>query len=217
MCFSANASFSAGVILTVIGIATIKKAEKPSQLLFASIPLIFGIQQIAEGVLWLSLPHPQLLGIQRVFTFIFLFFAQVIWPIWTPYAIIKLQKRKTWTLLQKLFVAMGLMVGLYLGACLYIFPVEAKLVGHHILYIQEYPLVMKKIVILFYASATIVPTFFSSIKKMWLLGATIVVSYGISFYFYDQYVLSVWCFFSSLISISIYAIVTQLSKQKEYQ
>ena len=49
MCFSATASFSAGIILTVIGVASIKKAHHKSQLLFASIPFVFGIQQFAEG------------------------------------------------------------------------------------------------------------------------------------------------------------------------
>ena len=41
MCFSASASFGAGVVLNVIGVATIKKTHHSPQLLFASIPFIF--------------------------------------------------------------------------------------------------------------------------------------------------------------------------------
>lgn len=62
MCFSASASF---------GVASIKKTHHPSQLLFASIPFIFGVQQIAEGLLWLTLSNPDYLNIQRIFTHIF--------------------------------------------------------------------------------------------------------------------------------------------------
>jgi len=66
MCFSAGASFVGGVIISGIGVATIREVHKPSQLVFACIPLFFGVQQIVEGCLFLlnilfqygvSLPH----------------------------------------------------------------------------------------------------------------------------------------------------------------
>ena len=93
MCFSATASFSAGVVLTVIGIATLKKVQHPSQIMFASIPLIFAVQQITEGVLWLALPSTAYPAIQVSFTYIFLFFAQVVWLLWVPLAILLLEKK----------------------------------------------------------------------------------------------------------------------------
>jgi hypothetical protein len=39
MCFSAEASFAGGVVIAAIGVATVTKVHKPSQLIFASIPL----------------------------------------------------------------------------------------------------------------------------------------------------------------------------------
>lgn len=51
MCFSPEASFAGGIIISAIGVATVKKIHNPSQLVFASIPLFFGVQQITEGVL----------------------------------------------------------------------------------------------------------------------------------------------------------------------
>ena len=54
MCFSASASFVAGVSLTAIGVATVRKAEGPAERPFAMIPLLFGIQQLTEGVIWLT-------------------------------------------------------------------------------------------------------------------------------------------------------------------
>ena len=51
MCFSSEASFVGGVVISAIGVATIREIHKPSQLVFASIPLFFGIQQIVEGCL----------------------------------------------------------------------------------------------------------------------------------------------------------------------
>ena len=112
MCFSATASFSAGVVLTVIGVATIKKVQHPSQILFASIPLLFAIQQIAEGILWLTLPNPAYLPTQVSFTYIFLFFAQVVWPLWVPMAILLLEKEDLRKRVQRYLVAAGMLVGI---------------------------------------------------------------------------------------------------------
>lgn len=211
MCFSANASFTAGVVLTVIGVASIKKTIHPSQLLFASIPLVFGIQQIAEGVLWLTLPDPDYLSLQKIATYVFLFFAQILWPVWVPLAIMLFEPKATRTLKQKVFVGAGVLVGLYLGICLLLFNVEATITGHHINYFQDYPPSFKIFVVAFYASAIVVSPFFSHIKRMWMLGVAIAISYLISAVFYQHYVLSVWCFFSSIISLSIYAIIVSVS------
>jgi thiamine transporter ThiT len=41
MCFSAGASFTAGAVICAVGIATVKEVQKPSQWIFASIPLIY--------------------------------------------------------------------------------------------------------------------------------------------------------------------------------
>jgi hypothetical protein len=51
MCFSAHVSFIAGGLLTIVGVASILKASHRSQRLFAAIPLLFGVQQIVEGML----------------------------------------------------------------------------------------------------------------------------------------------------------------------
>lgn len=216
MCFSASASFGAGAVLTLIGVVTILKTHRTSQLLFAGIPLIFGIQQIAEGVLWLTLPNAGALRTQRIFTYLFLFFAQVVWPIWVPLAILLLENQITRKSIQRLLVATGMVIGIYLAYCLVSFPVHAVIQAHHILYVQDYPFTSLSFSTLLYAIATVLPPFFSHVKKMWMLGATIFLAYVVTLIFYEQYVLSVWCFFSSIISLSIYAIMLEISHKKTH-
>ncbi len=214
MCFSATASFGAGAVLTVIGIASLKKSHNKSQFMFASIPFLFGIQQLAEGVLWVTLPNPDLLQTQKVATAVYLFFAQIVWPIWVPIAILKLEKRTTRKPIQRVLIFAGIVVASYLAYCLLFFKVEAKISGQHIAYLQHYPLTLKPYIVVLYALATIAPSFFSHIKRMWILGATILISYIITVLFYEHYILSVWCFFSSIISISIYMIIVQVNRMK---
>ena len=53
MCFSASASFIAAAALATTGVATLRMASRPSELPFAAVPLLFGIQQFIEGLTWL--------------------------------------------------------------------------------------------------------------------------------------------------------------------
>lgn len=204
MCFSASASFGAGAVLSIIGAASIKKTSSLSQIYFASIPLIFGVQQITEGFLWLSLSNPSHGPSQQALTSVFLFFAQVVWPVWVPLAIIKLEPKAKRRKLEKILVGIGILVSLYLAYCLFTFPVEAQIRGKHISYIQHYPALISHYCGFLYVVATIVPPFFSSIRRMWILGITILISYIITSIFYTDYIVSVWCFFASVISIAVF-------------
>lgn len=215
MCFSAGASFGAGVVLTVIGVASIKKAKSPAQIPFASIPLIFGVQQITEGFLWLALLNPEYSSIQQTAMYNFLFFAQVVWPVWVPFAILALEPKENRRLVSKVLVGIGAAVSIYLGYCLINFPVDASIVGNHISYQQKFPPSLRFYVGALYAISTISPTFYSRISRMWLLGITVIVSYIITAVFYTDYIISVWCFFASVISIAIFVILQSIEKQEE--
>lgn len=207
MCFSATASFSAGIVLSAIGIASLKKVQEPSQIPFAGIPLIFAIQQICEGILWLALTDPEYAYLRQFSTYAFLFFAQVVWPIWVPFSIILLEKKEKRKNIAKLMVVIGGMVSIYLAYCLVSYNVEGNIIGHHIAYTQDYPKGLRYFGGLLYIISTITPPFFSGIKRMWSLGFAIFVSYIITIVFYEAYIVSVWCFFASIISLSVYAIM----------
>ena len=62
MCFSATASFSAGAVLLGIGKLTVQSAHRRREMPLAAIPLLFAIQQLSEGVIWLTFRYdaPQL-------------------------------------------------------------------------------------------------------------------------------------------------------------
>lgn len=212
MCFSSSASFGAGIILSVIGVTSIKKIQEPSQIFFASIPLIFAIQQITEGFLWLALSNPNYALLQWSTTYIFLFFAQVVWPFWVPYAIFRLEKEERRKKIEKILVGIGVLVSLYFGYCLLSCDVEAIIEGQHISYKQGFPSGISRYGGLIYIVATVVPHFLSSIKKMWTLGLVILISYVITIIFYKDYIVSVWCFFATVISIAVVVIMFDMKK-----
>ena len=70
MCFSATASFVAGTSLSVIGVATLKHVKRKTEIPFAMIPLLFGIQQLTEGVIWLTFANDAPL-LQQTMTYVY--------------------------------------------------------------------------------------------------------------------------------------------------
>jgi hypothetical protein len=76
MCFSAEASFAGGAVITAVGVATVVKSRQPEQKLFSTIPLLFGLQQFAEGALWITLKSGGYDRLQDAATYIFLITAR---------------------------------------------------------------------------------------------------------------------------------------------
>lgn len=210
MCFSASASFGAGALLTGIYVASKRKATSPSQNYFVSIPLIFAIQQVTEGFVWLSLTGSAYASMQQVATYLFLFIAQVVWPIWVPYSILKLQPKEQRRRSENILVIAGAIVSLYNGYCLLNYTVEAQIIEHHISYKQNYPEAILPYIGFLYLAATIFPPFLSRISGMRLLGTSVLISYLITTLFYVHASVSVWCFFASIISVAIYAIMYKI-------
>ena len=113
MCFSAPASFIAGTPLTAIGVAALRKTEARSEIPFAMIPLLSGIQQLIEGVIWLTFSNDAPM-LKQTMTYVYSGFSHVLWPICVPFAM-GLMEAVQWR--RKVFLAFGVVgvaVGLYL-------------------------------------------------------------------------------------------------------
>ena len=90
MCFSAIASFSTGSLLLGLGALTLKSVRRPRELPFAAIPLLFAIQQLSEGVIWLTFRVDAPL-LNAVMTHVYSFFSHVLWPIYVPVAVLLIE------------------------------------------------------------------------------------------------------------------------------
>jgi len=207
MCFSPEASFAGGIIISTIGIATVKKVHKPSQLVFASIPLFFGIQQIAEGFLWLTFPYPEYETIQKISTYTFLVMAQVLWPLIIPGSVLLMEENKTKKKVLKTLLLLGLSLALYYSFCLLLYNVSPQIMDYHIQYKTDFPRSLRIPVFVAYLIVTITPLFVSTVKKTHLLGLLMFLSCLVTALFFRQYLTSVWCFFAALISGVIYWIL----------
>lgn len=213
MCFSAVASFSSGTVLTGIGIISMTKAGTTGQRIFAGIPLLFGFQQLTEGVLWLSLLHEQYHPGVKPATILFMLVAQVLWPVIVPLTMYNLEtdlKRKKWL---GWLLGTGIAIGAYVSICFFFFPIQATIDHYHIKYHIHFPLSNTLVSAVAYLIPTVIPPFLSSFIQIRWLGALLVFSFIITSIFYRDYTISVWCFFASIISIVCLFIIVDLRKE----
>ena len=201
MCFSATASFVAGTTLSTIGVATLTKVKQRSELPFALIPLLFGIQQFNEGIIWLTFSHDAPL-LKQTMTYIYSMFSHVLWPIYVPFAF-RVLETTPWRRTAMLWVQVaGLAVGLYLLYFIVTLPVIAEIVGQHIVYDSPHFFIVP--VIALYIASTCFTGTVSSHTFVRLFGGLSLLSFIATYFFAASALVSVWCFFAAVLSVLIY-------------
>ena len=201
MCFSATASFSAGALLLGIGTLTLKSARRPRELPFAAIPMLFAIQQLTEGVIWLTfnLDTPLL---NTVMTYVYSFFSHVLWPVYVPVAVWLMEPRGWRRRALLAFAAAGGAVGVYLLYVLVAFSVVSRPVGQHIEYVS--PHFFAAVTMTLYLMATALSPVLSTHRVVKVFGVLALSSFAAATTFYATWFISVWCFFAALLSAVVY-------------
>jgi len=200
MCFSATASFTAGAALLVAGTVTIRFVRQPGEIPYALIPVLFGIQQLIEGSLWLTFPDKAPL-LNTVLTYAYSVFSHVLWPIYVPIAVYLLET-VAWRRKALLVTATGgALVGLYLLYNLIRLPIIATAAEGHIDYVSPHFYI--PVVMALYVLGTCVSPLLSSHRWVRWFGATAILSFIAAGAFYVTWFISVWCFFAAIMSVMV--------------
>ena len=201
MCFSASASFVAGAALSAAGVVTLRMTSRKAEIPFAMIPLLFGLQQLTEGLIWLSFRKESMLP-NATLTFIYSLFSHVLWPIYIPFAVGLLE---TVPLRRKAVAACqiaGTAVGLYLLYFIVQFPVTSRVLEKHIAYDSPHFYIVA--VMLLYLTATCASSLFSSSRVIQVFGALSLATFIAAYAIHVATFFSVWCFFAAILSFIIY-------------
>lgn len=202
MCFSAEASFTAAAVLGAMGATTLKNSSSRSQFFLAAIPILFAIQQLAEGMLWLQLTNQWENGASYHAKKIFLIFAFLIWPIWIPLALACIEKVAWRRHLITLNLACGILLALLNLSYAMQQDISVQIINHSLQYIGKAPSQT-----ILYPLIVLLPCFLSSVKNVWIFGVLIAFAYGVADYYYATTFVSVWCFFSAIVSLFIYKVI----------
>lgn len=197
MCFSASASFVAGAGLSAVGVVTLKKTKREKEIPFAAIPLLFGIQQTIEGVVWLTFSYSWPL-IHTIVTYGFALIAYAFWPMFVPFAVKLLEKEIQRKKILSVLQMIGLAVGIYLIYSMIHAGVTSTIDHESIRYHFEQPFGYYAFVL--YLIAGCGSCLISSHKMINLFGILLLASLLITYFLYSTYIVSIWCFFAAILS-----------------
>jgi hypothetical protein len=163
----------------------------------AAVPSLFAIQQCAEGVVWLYLNGGfQHTSISHTAQCVYLMFALLWWPIYTPLAVTLAEPvpwRRRWSLVAVIGGCCISAVELY---SLFTTDVTPIVVGHSTQY-GEGAVTAR----MTYGVVALLPLFITSITKLWVLGALSVTTFLIAELFLPLTFISVWCILAAVSSI----------------
>lgn len=212
MCFSPAVSFSASLALGVVGIATLKKATRREEKLFALIPLLFATQQFIEGMLWLVLLQTDSFAAQYWLTQSYAVFAGMIWPVVVPLSLWRVETSLACKKQMLVITAVGAGIALYTFNALIEVGFTSRIVEYCILY--EYQIPQGYLIQAAYVVATCGGFFCSSQQGVRVLGAANLIAFILAYCFYHYHLVSVWCFFAAIASGLIYWHFYQLRKSE---
>jgi hypothetical protein len=201
MCFSATASFATAGLTGTIGIVCLMKVTAPRQLPLAAAPVLFGLQQCAEGLLWLNLPvAPDAPGSANL-TLLYLLFAQVFWPVYVPIAMLLVEPKQRRRRLMLGCLALGIGGGAWCLWSLLSHAHAAVILDGHVVYVTEprHSIALA----LVYLAATCLTPMLSSWRTVAALGAIVFVGCIVAYVLYWEAFASVWCFFAAAASAVI--------------
>ena len=203
MCFSATASFSAAAILGITGVVALKKVKQPSQFMFGALPLLFAVQQTCEGLLWLTFTKAPDSHIVTIESYVFLFFAQFLWPFWMPLAFMLIEEDKRRKKILLIFASFGMACSIILGYRMLFYDITTQIKDHHIFYNIQSPqwiIITSRIL---YCIAIVLPPFVLKLKGSRFLAIMLFLSLLFSKFFFSEELISTWCFFAAILSVTI--------------
>jgi len=201
MCFSATASFTAGAALLGVGALTLRRTTSAAELPYASIPVLFGLQQLIEGGLWLTFvdqaPH-----LNSILTHVYALFSHILWPVFVPIAVLLLEPVRWRRTALKALAVGGALSALYLLYFWAMDPTTSKVVGQHIIYDSPHFYIAP--ILILYVLSTCASSLMSSHSAVRWFGAVSLTSYAAASAFYAVWFISVWCFFAAVMSATIW-------------
>jgi hypothetical protein len=209
MCFSATASFSAAAVIGSVGIVTLSSAAaKPDHriLALAAFPMLFALQQVVEGFLWLDLAGPPAPGaLHGVLVHAFQGYAEVFWPVFAPLAALLIERERRHRMLISACLVIGVALSVYLLVAMIGHPYQASIGEGHIVYRNDFQYATG--IEVPYVVATTFSLLLSSHRRVQGLALVILFGFAVAYVSFHHAYISVWCFFAAIASVMVYLYV----------
>ena len=217
MCFSASVSYSAAAVLVSTGLYAVQQARRlhPPYLMWALVPIFFGLQQAFEGRVWQELDAGNA-SAAVPFALGFHFFSHFLWLWWLPLCSYLVEPGK----IRKRVFGGCAIFGAFAGALVYsvmLFHPEWMSVAvreHSITYDFSFPyrssIHLPITPAALYALTILVPLLFSSHRLIRIFGGLAILSSVLASAAYGYAYVSVWCFFAAVLSLYLVYMIRHL-------
>lgn len=202
MCYSLEASITAGLGLGLAGYGMVLKAVRcdPRMVLFAAFPLVFSAHQFVEAGVWLTRDDP--VGGQP-FRYLYTLIAFTVWPVLTPFAAAYAdpdpERRRLW----RIGGEAGLVLAAYLIAKLAgADGIDLSVYQHSLAYdpmFERPPLVTD----ILYLVLTVTPLICSERKAINVFGVAVLSTFFLALVGNRPAWYSVWCLAAAVFSLII--------------
>ena len=202
MCFSPQGDLAGGIVVSAIGVDAFRHVRgRRSQLLLAATPLLLGVHQIDESLVWWSADGDLSHTVGQVTMWIYLIIALVVVPILVPLSIWHLEptKRRRWLLAS--FVALGIAVAAVLFATMLRGPVTVRRGSFHLAY--SIGLQHGTVVVGLYIVATCGSLLASGYRHVVVFGLANLAAVIVLARLTADGFASLWCFYAALASGAI--------------
>lgn len=223
MCFSATVSYSAAAMLVTTGVYAVQQARRLPRpyLMWALVPVLFGLQQAFEGRVWQELDAGDA-GAAVPYALGFHFFSHFLWLWWLPLSSYLVEPRQTGKLgkIRKGVIGGCAIFGAFAGTLVYSVMLshpEWMSVGvreHSVTYDFSVPwrspFHLPITPAALYALTILVPLLLSSHRLIRIFGVLVVLSSVLTSSAYGYAYVSVWCFFAAVLSLYLVYMIRHL-------
>ncbi|MGD9545294.1 MAG: DUF6629 family protein [Methylocystis sp.] len=202
MCYSLEASITAGLGLGLAGCGMVAKALRHDRrmLLFAAFPLVFSVHQFIEAAVWLTRDDS---AAGQPYRFLYTLIAFTVWPVLTPaaaaYAESDPERRRIW----RTMAGVGFVLAAYLTAKLAgADGIDLSIYRHSLAYdplFERPPLVIDFL----YLALTVTPLVFSDRRAINVFGVAVLLTFVIALAGNRPAWYSVWCLAAAVFSLVI--------------
>lgn len=197
MCFSPAASFAVSGTLFVASAAIAQRKIPKIERSIAIVPFLFAAQQFLEGIVWLYLYTPGPLRTLGVYGFSSIAF--LVWPIYAPLAMLRVEKDFTRRKLIKVALAAGIIASLY---ALIQFPIQGVDVALNQQCLQYQLAIPWEIGLLYWIGAN--GSLILSSNTWWVVSGILgTLGVLVANSLYPFAVASIWCYFAAITSLII--------------
>jgi hypothetical protein len=202
MCFSPQGDLAAGIVITAIGVdACLHIRDRKDKVLLASLPILLGLHQIDESLVWFGLRNDVPSGVGRVAMWIYLAVALVLLPIFVPAAVLLLEPARRRRLLITPFLGLGAAVSTLLLMTMLTSPVTVSQQPYHLAY--SIGLGDGILVVALYVVATCGSVLLSSYRHIVLFGIANLVAVAVLARLTADGFASLWCMYAAVASGAI--------------